>query len=102
MCGSVCVHIRSTGADCFDVISPALMNTLICLTTSLSWRGEGKEKHHQGCGDSLQSLTFAYGLHVVFMQGYMYSTRVPSFFCLCGEQPANQKEARRFIKSTCG
>ncbi len=28
-------HIRSTGADCFDVISPALMTTLICLTTSL-------------------------------------------------------------------
>lgn len=36
----VCVHIRSTGADCFDVISPALMNPLICLTTPPSWRAE--------------------------------------------------------------
>lgn len=48
MCGSVCVHIRSTGADCFDAISPALMNTLICLTTSLSWRGEGKKNTIEG------------------------------------------------------
>ena len=48
MCGSVCLHIRSTGADCFDAISPALMNTLICLTTSLSWRGEGKKNTIKG------------------------------------------------------
>lgn len=38
----VCAHIRSTGADCGDVIRPALMNTPICLTTSLSWRGKKK------------------------------------------------------------
>lgn len=33
-------HMSSTGADCFDVISPTLMNTLICLTTCLSWGGK--------------------------------------------------------------
>ena len=31
----------------------------------------------------------------MFMQEYVQDTFA---FCLCGEEPANQKEARRFIK----
>lgn len=58
----LCVHIRSVGADWCDVISPALMNTLICLTASLHWRGED-----HGCDRTLvQNMTFAYNIPCVY------------------------------------
>lgn len=99
LCACVCayVHIRSTGADCFDVISPALMNTLICLATSLGWRGE------ENATKSVVAVWLQAGAQFdlcTYAHIYMLCLCIEHVcFLLCRVQPANQKEDRHFIKS---
>lgn len=60
----LCARVRPTGADCFDAISRALMNPLVCLTTCLSWRAEGGKHHGGRGGSSLRCATWPLHGHI--------------------------------------
>ena len=98
-CVCACVCIMSIDANCFDAISPALINGLICLTTSLSWRGK-VSKTSWMCEVAvpramLQNLTFACISLTCCLPACICTVHMCILFCRV--QLANRRDGRHFL-----